>query len=516
MKRAMIMLLAAMLFCSMLPASAQEAWMEPYSETVTATFGRMTASPTFPEGEDITHSACTDWIEEQFNLKFQSEWLITDSNDYNTKITLAMASNSLVDIFEVRDLIQLRQLIDGGLVADLTDAIENNSSDLLKGIIESNGGMDAYFGPNVRGDDGKIYAFPCNAPGYEFSLVWVRQDWLEQLNLEVPTTWDSLEATAQAFIDNKMGGDQTVGIEIMNDLQDIYCTAGSPGPIFWRYGAYPNNWLFDEETGRYVYGSVQPEVKQALAYMNELYEKGLIDAEFATKNWTESLIAGRSGIVFGAWWIGAWPLNSVKANEPDAEWVPTLIYDENGIYNAVQPSVETESIYWVVRKDFDQPDALIKMANIAAEQQNLFGIEGFDSYEKHIPLEVDTHYSDIGYVMDYHIWPIDMKLRMYDQLISLEKVWSKLVTDVQNGQEIPTFATESFDGKLIVDYMNGDDKSGQGLHVYHCTGPGIQCSDLGSARPNWECSPRRILGQPRNCFLVPKAYQRRLLLSPAL
>lgn len=176
MKRAMIMLLAAMLFCSMLPASAQEAWMEPYSETVTATFGRMTASPTFPEGEDITHSACTDWIEEQFNLKFQSEWLITDSNDYNTKITLAMASNSLVDIFEVRDLIQLRQLIDGGLVADLTDAIENNSSDLLKGIIESNGGMDAYFGPNVRGDDGKIYAFPCNAPGYEFSLVWVRQD----------------------------------------------------------------------------------------------------------------------------------------------------------------------------------------------------------------------------------------------------------------------------------------------------------------------------------------------------
>lgn len=466
MKRAFIMILVTLLLCSMLPASAQEAWMEPYSETVTAKFGRTAASPNFPEGEDITQSACSDWIEEQFNLKFESEWLITDSTDYNTKITLAMASNSLADIFEVRDLIQLRQLIDGGMVADLTEVIENSSSDLLKGIIESAGGMDAYFGANVRGEDGKIYAFPCNAPGYEFTLVWVRQDWLDELNLEMPTTWEALEATAQAFVDNKMGGDQTVGIEMMNNLQDVYCTAGSPGPMFWRYGAYPNNWLFDEETGEYVYGSVQPEVKQALAYMNELYEKGLIDAEFATKNWTESLISGRSGIVFGAWWIGAWPLNSVKANEPDAEWVPTLIYDENGIYNAVAPSVETESMYWVVRKDFEQPDALVKMANIAAEQQNLFGVEGFDSYEKHIPLEVDTHYSNIGYVMDYHIWPIDMKLRMYDQLISLEKVWTKLVEDVQNGLEIPTFATESFDGKLIVDYMNGDDESGQGLHVY--------------------------------------------------
>lgn len=55
---------------------------------------------------------------------------------------------------------------------------------------------------------------------------------------------------------------------------------------------------------------------------------------------------------------------------------------------------------------------------------------------------------------------------MYDQLIHLEKVWTKLVEDVQNGMEIPTFATESFDGKLIVDYMNGVDQSGQGLHVY--------------------------------------------------
>ena len=466
MKRAFVIFLVALLFCSAMPSFAEEDWLKPYDEPVTVRFGRCSDVPNFPEGENLGSNGYTQWLKEQFNLQFEGEWVLSDRTDYSTRITLAMSSNSLVDVFEVVDLIQLRQLIDGGMVADLTEAIESDSSDLLKAIIESDGGMDVYFGPNVRGSDGAIYAFPCNAPGYEFTLIWIRQDWLDALGLETPTTWAALEETAQAFVDNKMAGDQTVGIEMMNTLEDTYCSAGSPGPVFWRYGAYPNNWIVDEETGDFVYGSVQPEMKQALAYLHELYGKGLIDPEFATKNWTESLIAGRSGIVFGAWWIGAWPLNSVKTNDPNAQWVPTLIYDDNGTYNAVAPSVETESMYWVVRKGFEHPDVLVKMANIAAEQQNLFGIEEFDLYEKHIPHEVDTYYSNVGYKMDYHVWPIDMKLRMYDQLIHLEKVWTKLVEDVQNGMEIPTFATESFDGKLIVDYMNGVDQSGQGLHVY--------------------------------------------------
>ena len=92
-----------------------------------------------------------------------------------------------------------------------------------------------------------------------------------------------------------MAGDQTVGIEMMNTLEDTYCSAGSPGPVFWRYGAYPNNWIVDEETGDFVYGSVEPEMKQALAYLHELYGKGLIDPEFATKNWTEKSDRGTFG-----------------------------------------------------------------------------------------------------------------------------------------------------------------------------------------------------------------------------
>lgn len=466
MKRICTLLLVLALLCPAKMAVADDGWLEPYPETVIATFGRSSSSPTFPEGESITSSACTDWIEEQFKLKLEEGWIVSNSDDYKTRLTLAMTTNEFPDIFLVTDKLQLRQLIDGNMVADLTDVIESQSSDLLKAIIDSSGGMDEYFTTNVRGADGRIYAFPQNAPGYEFTLIWVRQDWADELGMEIPTTWEGLEQLAQAFIDNDMGGEHTVGIELLDSLKDVYCTGGSPGPLFWRYGAFPNNWIYDEENESYIYGSVQPEVKEALAYIHELYDRGLIDSEFATKSWSESLVAGRSGIVFGAWWIGAFPLNNVKANDPDAEWVPTLIFDENGIYNAVEPSVETESQYWVVREGFEHPDALVKMANIAAEQQNLYGIAEFDLFEKHIPLEVDTHYSDLGYTMDYHIWPIDMKLRMYDQLISLEKVWTKLVNDVQNGLEIPTFATESFDGQLIVDYMNGVDNSGQGLHVY--------------------------------------------------
>ena len=111
-----------------------------------------------------------------------------------------------MDVFEVVDLIQLRQLIDGGMVADLTEAIESDSSDLLKAIIESDGGMDVYFGPNVRGSDGAIYAFPCNAPGYEFTLIWIRQDWLDALGFETPTTWAALEGDGAGFCGQQNGG----------------------------------------------------------------------------------------------------------------------------------------------------------------------------------------------------------------------------------------------------------------------------------------------------------------------
>jgi hypothetical protein len=106
------------------------------------------------------------------------------------------------------------------------------------------------------------------------------------------------------------------------------------------------------------------------------------------------------------------------------------------------------------------------MINIASEQQNLSGIDKYDEFAKNIPMDVDTHYSEIGYKFDYHAWPVDAKVRYYDQLLRLEPMWMDLVKEVQQGNEIPEFSTESFNGQKIVDYMNGTDQSPEAFHVY--------------------------------------------------
>lgn len=446
---------------------AEDAWLEPYPEPVKVTFGRYgsASDPLYPEGESIDNNQYTKWIKEQFNIEFENKWLVS-TEEFDAKISLGMVTGDLPDIFMVRNKTQLVQLIESGMLADLTDAIDTYSSDLMQSIYASYGGLDHFYSKNVRDADGRIYAIPYSAPGYEFTLTWIRQDWLDKLGLKTPETWSELEDTARAFIEHKMGGEHTTGIEIANSLEDTYCYVGSPGQWFHNFSAYPGNWLKDGETGRYVYGSVQPENKEALAYIARLYKEGLIDFEFATKDWQASIMGGTTGITFGAWWIGAWPLSNTKANDPQAEWVPLWIKDDEGKYRTYKPDIDSESIFWVVNASCKNPEVLVKMANIMAEQQNLYGIEEFDDYPKHIPLEIDTYYSDIGYKFDFQAWPICAKIRYYDQLLKLQPVWMELVNRVQRGEEIPEFATESFDGKKIVEYMNGEDQSPAGLHVY--------------------------------------------------
>ena len=467
MKRILCMVLAALMLMSCGAALAENNWKEPYAEPVTVTFGRYgsVTDPAFPEGESIDSNAYTNWIKEQFNIELKTGWLVSTA-DFDTKISLAMATGELPDIFMVRNKVQLTQLIEGGMVADLTDAINNYSSDLVLDIYNSYGGIDTFFSKNVRDSEGRIYAIPYSSPGYEFTLTWVRKDWLDKLSLPVPATFADLEATAKAFVDNKLGGEATVGFELENSLEDTYCWIGSPGPWFHNFGGYPNNWYLDEATGKYVYGSVQPQIKEGLAYMAKLYAAGLIDKEFATRDWAASVQAGNSGILFGSWWIGAWPLANTKANDPNAEWMPLWIKSDNGEFNTFKPDVESESIYWVVNKKCKKPEVLVKMANLSADQQNLYGMEQYDSFTKNIPADIDLHYADVGYKFDWQAWPICVKFRYYDQLLRLQPVWMELVNQVKEGKEIPAFSTESFDGKKIVAYMNGEDKSSVGLHVY--------------------------------------------------
>lgn len=108
-----------------------------------------------------------------------------------------------------------------------------------------------------------------------------------------------------------------------------------------------------------------PEVKNALESMRALYEEGIIDKEFATKDATQynqDLISGKVGITYN--WLGfALSINDMKKLNPEAEFKAYEIVsvDEE---EALPQANATVDFWYVVRKGYEHPEALIKMANL--------------------------------------------------------------------------------------------------------------------------------------------------------
>ena len=444
-------------------ASAAYDWRTPYENTVTLNFVRQgsVTSPKFPEGDDISNNAFTRWILERFNLKVVNAWM-TDT-EYTQKIGLSIASKDIPDVMLVYDRTQLIQLIEGGLAADMAEALEKNISPLVRSIYEAQGGPSVMY-RDCAGGNGHPYAIPCSEP-IQYALTWIRSDWLEKLKIPTPTTMDELIDAARAFVKEDLAGDgNTIGINLDVEIVGHPNAVNRAGPLFGYHKAFPRTWHLDDATGKYTYGSITEETKNALSFMAGLYKERLFSPEFATIDANAQVAANYCGVFFGAWWTGAWPLADGKANNPEIEWIPIWIPDANGKYNAFSPN---KTPYWaVVRNGYANPEAPVKLANLSADQQNLFRTAEFDDFESDIPAEVDTAYKNLEWKLDWGAWPLPLLVRYPDQMVRLEKVWNSLLKRREAGEAIPEFSTESFNADLILAYKNGKDSSSQGFHVY--------------------------------------------------
>ena len=136
----------------------------------------------------------------------------------------------------------------------------------------------------------------------------VRKDWMDKLGLEEPSTLDEMADLLRAFITEDPDGngqDDTVGLVVHNEVYGGYPNnTFAVDNIFTAFDAYPSVWIKDE-SGNAVYGSVQPEMKDALQLMRDWYAEGLIDKEFTTRTYDDIvalLSSGQCGAYIGPWW----------------------------------------------------------------------------------------------------------------------------------------------------------------------------------------------------------------------
>lgn len=338
-----------------------------YPEQLTYTLGKLSGAnnSNLPDGETYENNAYTRLLNERLNVQNQDVFEAMDEQ-YTDSVTMVIAQNDLPDVMIVEDLDELQYLVDNDMIADLTDSYNNCMSDTIKNIYGSYG-RDIL---DVVTFGGKIMAIPETNISDGPNLIWLRKDWMDALGLSAPRTLSDVEEIIRQFKEKDPGHNgagNTVGLVCDTSLCGGcgYSSEYTLDIIFATYGAFPKQWIYDED-GNVVYGSVQPEAKEALAHIHELYKEGILDQDFlmrTSSNLIELIVDGQCGSFFGPWWAPNNPLMQAVEQNKDAEWQPYLIAtEESGLtsYHTQNPS----SKYIVVRKGYEYPEIACKIVSV--------------------------------------------------------------------------------------------------------------------------------------------------------
>ena len=338
-----------------------------YPEQLTYTLGKLSGAnnSNLPDGETYENNAYTRLLNERLNVQNQDVFEAMDEQ-YTDSVTMVIAQNDLPDVMIVEDLDELQYLVDNDMIADLTDSYNTCMSDTIKNIYGSYG-RDIL---DVVTFGGKIMAIPETNISDGPNLIWLRKDWMDALGLSAPRTLSDVEEIIRQFKEKDPGHNgagNTVGLVCDTSLCGGcgYSSEYTLDIIFAAYGAFPKQWIYDED-GNVVYGSVQPEAKEALAHIHELYKEGILDQDFlmrTSSNLIELIVDGQCGSFFGPWWAPNNPLMQAVEQNKDAEWQPYLIATEkSGLtsYHTQNPSGK----YIVVRKGYEYPEIACKIVSV--------------------------------------------------------------------------------------------------------------------------------------------------------
>lgn len=336
-----------------------------YDEEITITFfGQKNDSVKFNEGEDWENNLWDEHYKDKLNINTEYKWLV-DTSQYDQQVAMAVTTKDLADImvFKVGDK-NLQTLYTNGQLADLSEVYDKYASDLTKQIINYDGGV----GLSSCYDGDFMYALPSTNPSTDSAnMLWVRSDWLEKSGKSFPTTMDELKELARIFAENDYDGVDAYGVAIYNNLLGSG-TIGALDGFFHGFYSYPKQWTKGAD-GKLAYGGVADTTKQALEALADMYQAGSLDKEFVVKDGnavSADLTSGKCGIAFGPQWLPVWPLNQGVGAIEGYDWVSGALPTSDGQYCKPLVPIGVNN-YYVVRKDFEHPEALVKMMNLFVE-----------------------------------------------------------------------------------------------------------------------------------------------------
>lgn len=253
------------------------------------------------------------------------EWETVPKTSWPEKKGLLFASGELPDVILGGDFTdsELLTMADGGQILPLNDLIEEYGENFKKVCSE-----DENLIKEITAPDGNIYGLPYYMSGVDDSLpavastremLYINQDWLDKLGLEMPTTTEEFKEVLIAFRDGDPNGNGQADEIGLSAVETFDTWFGSFGIVPANSVALYKNIMVKD--GKVEYAAVQPEYKEAIRYFHDLWQEGLIDKESFTQDtsmWTAKLKNPEDRTV-GA--FSAWRGTSFRLDDNDDEYV---------------------------------------------------------------------------------------------------------------------------------------------------------------------------------------------------
>ena len=212
----------------------------------------------------------------------------------------------------------------------------------------------------------------------------IRKDWLDELGLEIPETYDEMHDVLVAFRDE-------LGAEAPMTLN--YAATGLNNGFVQGYGIYglvaeaAMSEPFYQENDVIEYGPAQPEFKDYLKMVSEWYEEGLIWQDFMSYTDfqnppTDIILSDDCGFFYAE--VTFMASLAKSAEDPDFELVaiPDLVLEKGGSipFDVDEDQEYTAGTPWSITTDCECPELLMQWCNyFYTDDGSLlcnYGIEG--------------------------------------------------------------------------------------------------------------------------------------------
>ena len=361
MKKLVSLLLAMMMLLSMSTILAEDVPMDELTHTVIM----FRQDPVrYIEGDSLYNNCYYNAYRDELNIELEYEILAT-GDEYTQKLTQAITSNDLPDIMYL-PVKEYTQLAKAGKLWDMQPIIDEYATEITLNNFASDGGVMM----EAAKVNGTLYGIPTGCfRACPSNFLWIRADWLANLGLKAPESFEDVVEIARAFATkdpdkNGVDGD-TYGLVLNNEMAETTGFGTAEGVLNAFGGSLQYRVWAPDENGKLTYIPTTEGTRKGLEALASMFAEGLINEEFGVSDNDrigELVASGKAGMFYGgegmSWNYG----RDSMVNCPGANWI-CVNAPKAGGGTAQAYSFMSYSYVYAVNKDFAHPEVLLKLIN---------------------------------------------------------------------------------------------------------------------------------------------------------